>query len=165
MARVDAQLLSQELPGPLVGLQRLGLAPRAIQTQQQLPVQPLLQRVLSDQRLQLGDQLGVAAEGQVGLDPDLQDGQVPLGEPGALGLGERLVGELRQRPATPQPERLAQPGRCQLRHPAERLGALVGEPLEAGQVQLVGVQLQQVAGLAAGQDGGRLALRPVRSVF
>jgi hypothetical protein len=101
VARVDAQLLSQELPGPLVGLQRLGLAPRAIQTQQQLPVQPLLQWVLSDQRLQLGDQLGVAAEGQVGLDPGLQDGQVPLGEPGALGLGERLVGELCQRPATP----------------------------------------------------------------
>jgi hypothetical protein len=101
VARLDAQLLSQELSGPLVGLQRLGLAPRAVQAQQQLLVQPLLQRVLGDERLQFGHQLGVAAEGQVGLDPDLQDGQVLLGEPGALGLGKRLVGELRQRPATP----------------------------------------------------------------
>ena len=88
-----------------------------------------------------------------------------LGEPGALGLGERLVGELRQRPATPQPERSPSLAAARSRHPAERLAALVGEPLEAGQVQLVGVQLQQVAGLAAGQDGGRLALRPVRSAF
>jgi hypothetical protein len=55
----------------LVGLERLRLPARAIERQHQLPAQPLAQRLLGDQRLQLADQLAVAAAGQIGLDPVL----------------------------------------------------------------------------------------------
>ena len=115
-------------------------------------MQLLTQRLPRDQRLQLPDQLGVPPEGQIGLNPGLHDGEPLLLEPGALGLRERLVGELRQRWAAPQPQRLAELGRGESRRWAERLSALVGEPLKAGQVELVGVEFQQVAGPAADQD-------------
>ena len=131
-AWVDAQLLSKRLADPPIGLQRLGLPTRAVQAEQELLVQLLTQRLPRDQRLQLPDQLGVPPEGQIGLNPGLQDGEPLLLEPGALGLRERLVGELRQRRAAPQLQRLAELGRGESRRRAERLGALVGEPLKAG---------------------------------
>ena len=52
----------------LVGLERLGLAAAAVQREHQLAAQVLAQRVLSHQRLELADELGVAAEREVGLD-------------------------------------------------------------------------------------------------
>ena len=72
-------------------------------------------RMLGDQRLQLADQLGVAAERQVGLDPLLERRQPQILEPAALDPRERLLAELGQRRAAPQPERLAQQARRTLR--------------------------------------------------
>jgi hypothetical protein len=74
-ARVDAQLLGQGLAGPSVGLQRLGLPAGAVQGQHEQPVQPLVQRMPGDEGLQLADELGVAPEGQIGLQAGLQGAQ------------------------------------------------------------------------------------------
>ena len=53
--------------GPSIGLQRLAWPPGTVEGQDQLPVQPLVQRMLHHQRLDLGDQFGVPAQGQVGV--------------------------------------------------------------------------------------------------
>ncbi len=50
-------------------MQRLGLAVGAVEGEHELAPEPLAQRVPSDERLQLADELSVAAEREVGLDP------------------------------------------------------------------------------------------------
>ena len=88
-------------------------------------------RVLGDQRLELADQLGVAAEREVGLDPLLERRQPQVLEPAALGLGERLVRELGERRPAPERERLAQHRRGPFRVAVrERLAPLGEQPLE-----------------------------------
>jgi hypothetical protein len=102
-------------------------------------VQPLAQRVLRRQRLQLADQPGVLAEGQLGLDPVLDRAQAQLVQAGRVGRGERLTGEVRQRRSAPQLVRLAQRGGGLARTPgAERPVPVGGQALEAQRVHLVG---------------------------
>ena len=72
----------------LVGLEGLGLALRAVEGEHQLRVQALALRVLADQRLELADQLGVAAQRQLGLDPLLERGEAQLVEPGDLACAK-----------------------------------------------------------------------------
>jgi hypothetical protein len=67
--------------------------------------------VTRDQRLELRDDVVVAAERQVGLDALLQHRQLQLLEPRDLDAAERLGGELGQRRAAPAVERLAEQGR------------------------------------------------------
>ncbi len=67
-------------------------------------------RLRLNERLQLGDELGVPAEREIGLDPLLEHDRAELLEPGDLGLRERLVQEVRERGAAPEAERLAERG-------------------------------------------------------
>src|SRR5919201_2050214 len=78
----------------------------------------------------------MAALGEVGLDPLLEGGETKLFEPGDLGLREQLVGEVCERRAAPERERLAQPVRAALRDESF-------EPLE---VELPRLDLDRVAG-------------------
>ena len=64
-ARLEAELLDQRPARRLVGLQRFGLAPAAVQRDHQLSVQALAQRVHRGQRRQLADHVGVKAQRQV----------------------------------------------------------------------------------------------------
>jgi hypothetical protein len=64
-----------------------------------------------DERLELGDDLVATSEREVGLDPLLDGGQAELLEAGDLLLSERVEGELGERRAAPEPERLSQPAR------------------------------------------------------
>ncbi len=64
-AGLQAELLDQGPARRLVGLQRLGLPPAAVERDHQLPVQALTQRVGGDQRLKLADDIGVTAQRQV----------------------------------------------------------------------------------------------------
>ena len=66
VAGLDAELLDERAPRLLVGLERLRLAAGAVEAEHQLAPQPLPQRVLVDQRLELADELGVSAAGEVG---------------------------------------------------------------------------------------------------
>ena len=64
--------------------------------------------MLGDQCLELSDDLRVAAEREVGVDAILEAGDASLLEAPDLGLRERLVGEVGERRAAPEIERVAQ---------------------------------------------------------
>jgi hypothetical protein len=61
--------------------------------------------VLGDKLRHLAAERGVPAKGKLGFDAVFQSGEPQLGEPGDLGLGERLEGEVGQRLSTPQRQR------------------------------------------------------------
>ena len=108
-AGLKPELLPQQLARLPVDRQRVGLPPSAIQRKHQLPTQPLLQRVRRDQRLELRDQLAIASQRQVRLDPILKRRQPRLLQPPDRGLRKRLVREISQRLPSPQPQRRAKP--------------------------------------------------------
>ena len=118
--RLDPDLVDQGLPGVAERLERVGLAPAPVQREHPLRVQPLPQRVLRQQRVDLPDDLVMPAGGQVRLDRQLPGREPQLVEPADLGPRERLVGQVRERIAAKQRERLS-------RRPAPRLAGL-GRP-------------------------------------
>ncbi len=145
--RLQAELLQQQLPDLAVGLQGVGLAAGAVQGEHQLAAEPLAQRLLGDQALELADQLGPGAEGQVGLDPLLHADQPQLLQPGDLGLGERLVAEVGQGRPPPQGQRLGQGvGGLGGGPVGQGLATLGEQALEPAQVDLVGDGPEQVPG-------------------
>ena len=86
----------------------------------------------------------MAAEREVGFDPPLQRREAGGLEPLCLRLRERVVGELGEGFAPPEPERVAEQPAC--------LGGLgpfrlADQPLETKQVELVGVEPDEVARL------------------
>ena len=108
LARLQAELIYQR-PAPfLVGLQRLGLPPGAVEGEHELSPEPFAERVLGDERLQFADELMVASELEVCFDPLLLSREAELVEPGDLRLGEIRVSKLGQCGASPQSERLSQ---------------------------------------------------------
>jgi len=78
LAGVDAQFVGQQAAGPPVGGQRVGLPAAPVPRQHQLAVQPLPQRVLAGQPLQLAGERVVPAQAQVRIDPRLHCGQPQL---------------------------------------------------------------------------------------
>lgn len=67
-ARLEADLLDQGPARCLVGLERLGLSPAAIQRGHQLPVQALAQRITGYEGLEFTHHVVVTAQCQVCLD-------------------------------------------------------------------------------------------------
>ena len=106
LARLDTELVDERPSSLLVGLECFRLPARPVERQHQLRVQALAVGMLAWQRLELADQLGIAAERELRLDPLLDRGQTQLLEPGDLRLGERLVGEVGKRRAAPERQRL-----------------------------------------------------------
>ena len=125
-----------------VGLQRLRLAAAAIQRQHQLPVQALAPRMLARQPPQLGDQLGVAPGGQVGLDAHLERGQPQLLQPRDLGRRER-------RPSRAPPAAARATARSASRSAARpRAGSPAAErarPAPTSSLEALGVELARRA--------------------
>jgi hypothetical protein len=149
---VDAELFRQDGPGPLVGQQRIGLSAGPVQGQQQLRPKPLPQRLLAHQPLQLGHQLPVAPQPQIGLNAILHGHQAQLAKPVSLGGAKVAVQELLEGLPPPQLQRLAQHRPGSLRRPvgqgaARRLGQL----LKPRHVQGPERDPQQVARLAGHQ--------------
>ena len=93
---VDAELAGEQVAGTPVGGERLGLPAAAIQRQHELAVQPLPQRMLGDQVLQLAGERVVPAKRQVSIDPRLQRGEPEFFQAGCLGPDERVVGQIGQ---------------------------------------------------------------------
>ena len=166
LARLEPELVGELALRLAVGAERLGLPAGAIEREHQLAAQPLAQRMLGDERVELADQLRVPARGEIGVDPLLERRPAQLLEPRDLGLRERLVGEVGERRAAPQRQR-----------PPQRRGGAVGigalrladELLEAREVELRPVDLQGVAGRRGSRAGRRRApcaaarRRPARS--
>ncbi len=132
---IDAELVGQGLAGPLERGERVGLSSRAVQRQHEQRPQPLAERELARERLELADDLDVPARREVGRDPLLERLEPQLVEAGDLA-GERRSARGRRTPARPQRERLAQRSRTR---PGSPFGGprLAHERLEPGRVELV----------------------------
>ena len=143
-AGLDADLLHERRPRLPIRLQRLGLPPGAVEREHPLAVQAFTQRVLADQPVELAGQLGVAPGRQVGVDRHVGGAQPQILEAPDLGCGERLVGQVRQRLAPPQRQRLART-------------RLLQQPLHACHVDAAVGELQLVTA-AVGDDSNAVAV-------
>ena len=129
-----------------VGGERVRLPARPVEREHELAARPLAERLRLHERLELGDELGVAAEREIGVDSLLEHDGAQLLESRDLGLRERLVREVGQRRATPELERLAKgTGRRTGIARAERRPPLVREPREAVDVHALRLELEDVA--------------------
>ena len=91
VSRLDPQLIHERTPQVTISLECVRLAAPAVERDHQLAAESLAQRMLRDERLELGDQLRVTAELEVRLDPLLEGGRGPqLLEPRDVGL-QRLL--------------------------------------------------------------------------
>jgi len=112
-------------------LQGIGLPVRPVQRQHQLAPQPLPERVLGQQPLQLPDQRGMPCQRQIGLDPVLQRGQAQRLPPGALRFQGGHLTEVGQQRSPPPPKRRSQQVGCRVRvAPDQGAAALPGELVE-----------------------------------
>ncbi len=78
---------------------------RAIQGDHQLRAKPLVERMESDERLELADRLGLPADGEHRFEPRLQRLESESFEPRNLRLYERLRCEIGERRSSPECER------------------------------------------------------------
>jgi hypothetical protein len=63
--------------------------------------------VLADERFELADELGVAAEREVGLEPPLERAEAELLQAESLALRTRRVSKVCERRSAPEAERVA----------------------------------------------------------
>ena len=142
-ARLDAQLVDEQTPRLPIDLERLRLPSGAVERQHELRAKPLAERMLADERLELCDELSVAPECEVGVDAPLERDEPEFLETEDLSLGERLVRDVGERRAAPERE-------CVTEEPRSGLGRrplpLLDQALEAEQVELFGLDSDQVAG-------------------
>jgi hypothetical protein len=101
--------------------------------------------MLADEAFELTNELGGQAPAQIGVDAQAHGLEAKLLEPPDLGLGERLVSDILVRPTTPQRQALAEHDRRRRRIGVQERPPLVGRALEPPRVELVGVDLQQIA--------------------
>jgi hypothetical protein len=104
---LHADLVDELLPRAAVRFQCLGLAPATVEGEHQLPDQPLAGRMGGQELLQLSEQLGVVAAGEVGVHACLQRGEPLLLQSRDLRLREGLVRHILQRRPAPQAQRAA----------------------------------------------------------
>ena len=102
--------------------------------------------MLGDQALELADELGVAPQGEIRLEPRLERGEALLLESAHLDLRERRFRKVGER--SPAPERMGQPQRLRSRRRRLPTG-LLDECLELEDVELLRRNPEEVAGTRA----------------
>jgi hypothetical protein len=165
LSRLEAKLLREQAPPLLIDVESLRLAPRAVEGEHQLGSEALTQRVLADEHANLGDELRVPAQREVGIEPLLDGAQTELSESAALDLHESNRVEIGKRLAAPEVECLAQPRRCAVRLArSERSRALGNERLEPPKVHRRRSRLEDVARRACEDEVGAKRLPQGRDV-
>ncbi len=144
-AGVEPELVAEHAPRFLEGLQGVRLSSRAVQREHQLCAKALAERMFGDEPLQLENDLVLAAELELGLNPLFDHRQTQLIEPGRLLAGERVVAEVGQRLATEESERLPELFRTGDAALGRRLSREAFEPTDVHRVP--GRQPQEVAGV------------------
>ena len=136
---------------------RLPAAP--VEREHQLRAELLAQWVSADELLELADECPVRAELQVGGDSPLERAQPELLQAADRGLGEGVVGEVRQRRPSPQRERLPQVlgGRASVAA-FELARSGVDHALEALRIERVRLDVDEIPGRPSLED--RLGLGP-----
>ena len=145
-ARFQPELVVEQAAQVLVGAQRVGLAPGPVQREHSRAPQPFAQRAGGGELGQLAHQLGVAPAGQVVVDALLDRGQPGLLQTSSLAKHEGGVDDVGQGRSAPlrerRPQRLRRPG---VITDSRLLTGADQQGLEAGSVDRIRVQLQQVA--------------------
>src|SRR5215207_6629727 len=106
-AGLDPRVVDEPPARGDIGLERLGLAAGSVQREHALRVEPLAQRMLVDQALELRQRFLVASGGEVAVDGELRRPEPQLVEPPDLGTREGLTADVGQRGAAPQREGFA----------------------------------------------------------
>ena len=150
-----AQLRGQ----PAVGLERLDLAPGAVEGEHQLRHQLLAQRVRRDQPPQHRDGLERAAERHERAGAGLLGLGAHLLEPAHLRLRPLGVGDVAERRPAPQGQRALE---RRQRLGGRRAGGGPDAALEAVRVELIGGDREPVARALADEQRGRRAAVAVR---
>ena len=125
----------------MVDVERLGLTAGAIESKHQLTTQPLSERELGDERLELGDEARPLPELEVGVDALLDRLHTELLEPADLCLGEGLERQIREWRSPPERERLPQLRRALQSLSRPRLG---DETLEAAEIDTLSFDVEDV---------------------
>jgi hypothetical protein len=137
-ARVEAELLRQDLAGVAVDLERFRLASAAVEREQALLEEPLAVRMLGRDRFELRDDGVVPAAGELRVVPELECREAQLLEPLGLGGAPRLFRQVGKRGASPDRERLPQLVRRVVGATSlERRTTALERALEAVEVELV----------------------------
>ena len=151
MPGLDAEILDEGVSGRAVGVERIGLPAGAIEREEQLAHKALTRRVIGDERLELRDELDVAASLEVAVDAVLDRGESKLLEARNLVLREAVICNVGKRCAPPESERLLNASRSP-------------ERVEAVEVELARVNTQQVAGCLGRDALGAEQLPQLRDV-
>ncbi len=104
----EPELGGQAAAVAVVGGKRLGLAVAAVQREHLLAAQALASGMVGDELGELGDDLGVAAEREVGIDAVLGGAQAAILQAGRGGSDGVLVREILQGRPAPECERVGQ---------------------------------------------------------
>ena len=144
---LDAELVVEDLAHLVVDLERVRLAPGAVQREHEVCAQLLAQRVLTHELLEFGDELSVHAALQVGFDAALEHSHTKLLESRDRRLRERLVEEVRQRRPAPERECMPEQGGRRIRvPPVQRAGGFLCHVLDAKGVELLRTDAKEIAG-------------------
>ena len=131
MPRLEAEVVDRRLSSRPIGGERIRLPTGPVEREHLLAAEPLAIRVLSDKRVQLGDERRVASELEVGVDPLLERPESQLLEVGPRSDGERLAVEPGQWNVTPERESLVeQLGSARAVPLRARSGTELGKPVE-----------------------------------
>ena len=87
-AWLETELVDERLASASVRLQSVRLPSGAVEREHEEPAQALPERALGDQQFELGDDLAVPPDPEIGLDPILRRRQSQLLESRDLGLRE-----------------------------------------------------------------------------
>ena len=160
--RLEPELLVEHAPGAAVDLEGLRLSACAVEREHQLASQPLPQRMLRDQRVELSDQGRVAADLEFGVDSRFERRQPQLFETLDLDARDRFESQVGARRPAPQRQRFAENvGRALGIAFRQRPTTLRDGVLEQVEVELAGLDSQQVA-RSPGDDAGMLPVRAER---
>ena len=147
LRRLDAELLDERHACPAVDLERLGLASRAVEREHQLAADPLSERVVPHERLELGEERPVAPERELGIEALLERREAQLVESCDRRLRELFIGEVCQRCSTPELERATEElGRGLRVRPHEGQAPFARPALETVEVEPAGFHVDEIAG-------------------
>jgi hypothetical protein len=151
-ARLDPELLDERPPRLPKGRERVRLPPSAVEGVHELGAEVLAERMLRDQRLELGDQLAGSPEGEVGLEAALQRRETKLVQARGFGRESVLMEDVLERLAAPEaeglPEQLGRSGGIVV----ERRSRGAREALEPVRIEPVGLDPKHVAVRMRRQD-------------
>jgi len=165
LARLEPELFRQPAPRLLVDVESLCLPAGAVESEHELAAESFSQRVLPDERLQLGDEVRLPTERQVGFDSLLEHLQVEFLQPPALGLHQGARVDVGERLSAPEGKRLREPCGRRLGMAARELFLpLAQQSFETADVDRRGLGVQHVPGCARDDQLGSEHLAQARNV-